>query len=78
MRSSMTTGSAMASSRKQRGSVRKAEAIASASRLSSLAPANVKRSRKRFICFGLMACTLKTGPRDRNPLRCSGSRAGSQ
>ena len=41
--------------RKQRGSVRKAEAITSASRLSSLAPASVKRSRKRSICFGLMA-----------------------
>jgi hypothetical protein len=43
---------------KQRGSVRKAEAITSASRLSSLAPARVNRSRKRSICFGLMACTL--------------------
>ena len=41
--------------RSQRRSVRKAEAITSASRLSSLAPASVKRSRKRSICFGLMA-----------------------
>ena len=47
-------GSATASGRKQRGSVRRAEAITSASRLSSLAPASVKRSRKRSICFGLM------------------------
>src|SRR6516162_10264772 len=71
-RNSMTTGSAMASCRKQRGSVRKDEAITSASRLSSLAPARVKRSRKRSICFGLIECTLKprsisvstTGPWD--------------
>ena len=39
--SSMTVGSRAASSRKRCGSVRKAEAITSASRLSSLAPASV-------------------------------------
>ena len=53
-RSSITVGSALASSRKQRRSVRKADAIVSASRLSSLAPAIVKRSRKRSNCFGLI------------------------
>ena len=52
-------GSAEESFRKQRRSVRKAEAITSASRLSSLAPAIEKRSRKRSICFGLIAWTTK-------------------
>src|SRR5271165_7294862 len=58
-RNSTMIGSAAASRRKQRGSVRRQEAMTSASRLSSLAPAMVKRSRNRSICFGLMAWTLK-------------------
>ena len=52
-RSSTMTGSVAASRRKHCGSVRKAEAITSPSRLSSLAPAGEKRSREAIHLFGI-------------------------
>src|SRR5215211_3850466 len=70
-RSSITSGSSTARRRKACRSVRSEQASTWASRLSSLAPATLKRSRKRSSCLGLMAKTLKprsssastTGPR---------------
>src|SRR5215217_1862421 len=70
-RSSTTSGSSTARRRKACRSVRSEQASTWASRLSSLAPATLKRSRKRSSCLGLMAKTLKprsssastTGPR---------------
>ena len=53
------TGSSGSRRRRQRGSVRRASASTCASRLSSLAPAGEKRSRKRSSCLGLMAWTQK-------------------
>src|SRR2546427_5867799 len=70
-RSSITSGSSTARRRKAWGSVRNECPSTRASRLSSLAPATLKRSRKRSSCLGLMANTAKprssststTGPR---------------
>ena len=56
---SMMIGSAGSSRLKHLISVRRAELMTSASRLSSLAPLIVNRSRNRSICFGLIAWTLK-------------------
>src|SRR5215211_6164234 len=58
-RSSITSGSSTARRRKACRSVRSEQASTWASRLSSLAPATLKRSRKRSSCLGLMAKTLK-------------------
>ena len=54
---SITIGSMAASARKHPGSVRKADAIVSASRLSSF---KVNRSRKRSICLGLIALNWRS------------------
>jgi hypothetical protein len=70
-RSSITSGSSIVRRRNARRSVRSECPSTSASRLSSLAPDMLKRSRKRSSCLGLMANTWKsrssststTGPR---------------
>src|SRR5215203_1971256 len=58
-RSSMTAGSPTRTGRNRCGSVRSPAAATWASRRSSLAPATLKRSRRRSSCLGLMACTAK-------------------
>src|SRR5918994_4844767 len=58
-RSSTTLGSPAVTCRNRCGSVRRPSAATRASRRSSLAPATLKRSRRRSSCLGLMACTAK-------------------
>ena len=62
-------GSPIRTGRNSCGSVRSPAAAIRASRRSSLAPATLKRSRKRSSCLGLIACTAK-------PRSCKASTTG--